>query len=694
MKLRILILYIFIFIFSCTSVSAQGNSLFTIQSKIASTPTVNAFHITVDAANNAIEQTIIGHLNESRLIQIWGSSSLSGVDDDTTLRKQFKAVVKIDENINVVLVEHARGSEDSAERRMLYWEEETLTYRFSYHHDNTIYMTRIAFDELQQSELGKKFLRELFSFKHRQIKGEYSGLETAKRLKDSIQLYLKWRLFPQRIRQQIHIIRSRLADVERMTMLASRLNFILDQIRQQQGNRDYDWLTFKENTLEPLLRELEKNFMNFRIPDKIKASHAISEVITELALSKPERLIRRLGRRGALASIKASIQYLLDDAERRKQLIPPQYYRQLYGTTINDPVVPFDEDTVKSAYETWLQSSAGADAEIDDKIFKVYELCRAQNPRLIPSLSFVRDVVDEDVLSTYLEQLTEKNKVNNQDKKKKKGIEELSYYERGKVVRDVVNEFYPGKSKAVREQARLLRIFTMSPHFRWTTLVPQQTREYISFLGAANYFTKKVFDLAGSIEVNYQHDRDDWFIIDKPDGSITINEDLFKDDLGRAIYGGLGTEKAVIANVAAFDGFTAAAIERKYNLGRRTTDVRAWETGRRRLYATYHSYNRSKVLQDRIWGRDNQAYSMKWKDAEGNESEEAWMLQKDSLFDQPIAFTRDDLLDTVVPVGKIADGILSRLKPTQRRGTPRSGGEPTQLSLAFIDPAETMLKSA
>ncbi|MBN1493412.1 MAG: hypothetical protein JW938_04630 [Candidatus Omnitrophica bacterium] len=659
----------------CTSAQAQVTGLFTIPTKVDVPNTRDSFQLYVTNARSAIEKDIIDLINGAELTQIWGADVLKGVFQDRSLKSQFRSIVEnYPTDMTIVLVDHEHGSDHSAERRMLYWDEDTLTYRFSYHQDNTIFMTKTAFEELSTSDQGKKFLKHLFSFKHYQMRGSYFGPScNVEMLENFTKAYLRWQLFPKDIRQQIHIIRSRLSDIQRMTVLGSRLKAIVDRIRNAQETKNDARSALAQEALIDTLEVLEREFARFRIPEKRAADQEIRSVIDDLNAGKNERLLSRLGRGGALSDINTCINNLLEDVKKRKEQLPTAYYRTLQGIEINDPLTPLDERTVVAAYKQWVRGVQPQDIEPSDLIFKVYELCYKQDPRQVPSLQFVRDVLRQSVLNIFYDLMI----------KADSKVDDLNYYERSKVVREVINRFYrPGHSEPSKKKAALLRTFAMTPRFQWREKVPLEAREYISFMAAAGCFTRDIFEAKGVIEVDYvgEGTSKDWFLDVK-------KTDLAKNELGRPTYWIPGNEREFVQQVAHYSGLKQVEIRKQYNLDADKKSDR--ENGRKRLIASYHSYKLAEALREHIWSRDFQVYSLSWQDEKGQRHEEQWAIMKDPLLGQPIAFMREEPIENVMHIKDIAKEALKEIKRTDKEGP-----SVQQMTIQFGEPAETILKSA
>ncbi len=239
----------------------------------------------INAYDFKSHQDLRKYLREARQIQIYGEriKDIEFSEENSEILKNL--VEGLPEDIKIILVEHNRGSPESAERRLLFYDESTQRWIFS--HAGTrkqtgkfIYLPKLAFKELSEHQSGRKFLEKLIfdeiDHANKKLSGDWSEdyhEDKDTELRRFIVDYLGDKLYPKAIRQIIHKIDSIAEHIEEQSLLIADMDKVSEKIRALGPKQMEIFETQDDAVIEiiELLGNLENRLTKSRRPEKRKA---------------------------------------------------------------------------------------------------------------------------------------------------------------------------------------------------------------------------------------------------------------------------------------------------------------------------------------------------------------------------------------------------------------------------------------
>ncbi|MFH1854181.1 MAG: HD domain-containing phosphohydrolase, partial [Candidatus Omnitrophota bacterium] len=267
------------------------------------------------------------YLKDAHQIQICGER-VDGIE----FSEEYSAILRdlvagLPSDIKIILVQHNKGSPDSAEKRLLFFDESKGEPRWIFSHAGTrnntgkfIYLPKQAFEEISRTEEGRKFLAKLIvyetkhfdeigrtqlssalprTFRPRSLRsGVYTERDEVPRndiieLKDFVKGYLGYRLYPKPIRQMIHKIDSMTAEIKRLSSVIGDIDKLLEKIRKLKTKEERE---LGAPEVVKLMEELENKLKRSERFEKRKALEIISSLKQEIASGRFENVLSRLGR--------------------------------------------------------------------------------------------------------------------------------------------------------------------------------------------------------------------------------------------------------------------------------------------------------------------------------------------------------------------------------------------------------------
>jgi len=240
-------------------------------------------------------------------IQIYGERI-----DGTEFSEEYSIILKslvsgLPEDIKIILVEHNRGSPDSAERKLLFYDEPANgPIRWIFSHAGTrkqtgkfIYLPKLAFLELSKHSSGREFLKNLIRDEIDHATAKFEGRwsedyhkEKDTKLRDFVREYLGWRLYPRDIRQLIHKIDSITEEIQKLSGLIADIDRVLIRIRAIKPIKERD--TAIAEIIESL-RGIEAGLNGSVRPEKKAALAIISSVREDISSGNFDYALSRLG---------------------------------------------------------------------------------------------------------------------------------------------------------------------------------------------------------------------------------------------------------------------------------------------------------------------------------------------------------------------------------------------------------------
>ncbi|MBU4149108.1 MAG: ACT domain-containing protein, partial [Candidatus Omnitrophica bacterium] len=561
------------------------------------------------------------YLKAANQIQIYGEK-IEGIEFSEEYAAILKDLVEgLPEDIKIILVEHNRGSPDSAEKRMLFYEEKPMRWIFS--HVGTrkdtgkfIYLPKTAFLELSKTESGKIFLKKLIleEMHHidQKLSGDwaedYHGYEDNK-LRQFIIDYLGDRLSPIEIRTPIHILDDINSAIGKLGAIIKDIDFILSKIRALKPEEKKAFDPNDPHVLEivNLLKNLEDNLKGSRRAEKRRALKVISYIKKDLASGNIRNTLSKLGstKNGARALLNSYLKVLFEKKNRFENELRRRKVFRLTAEVEFDAYKPHDKETeaiLTQEFDSWSNSEEAKNVELYERIVKFYEIWYSRGERGPPETALISALIKDENIKELIKNIKDGSK----------DFDNLSAYKRQEEVEAIIKK----ENMNVRDQ-RLFRAITFTPKFYWAARVPVSARKYISMLISSGMFGAGILYAKGVLNVDYTGDgsEDDWFM------------KLSAEELSENRYDRSPGPGVLFTSLSNFSGET-----KKYFR-------ELWKAGKKgRLYEMYNSYQQTSILRDYIWDRDKQVYLIKWKDVSGIEEKGKWVLVKDILRNRPVAF--------------------------------------------------------
>ncbi|PIP67653.1 MAG: hypothetical protein COW92_05355, partial [Candidatus Omnitrophica bacterium CG22_combo_CG10-13_8_21_14_all_43_16] len=552
-----------------------------------------------------------GYLKDAREIQIFGEKI-----DNTEFNEEYSTILKslvsgLPEDIKIILVEHNKGSPDSAERRLLFYDETTRRWIFS--HAGTrkqtgkfVYLPKTAFLELIDSPSGREFLKNLIRDEMNHASSKLAGYWSEdyhkyedNGLKSFVVDYLGDRLYPRHVRQIIHEISSISSRIVSLDSIISDMDKILNKAK-----------TLDASGMVKLLEGAEAKLKWSKRNEKKEALEAILSVKKDLESGSSDKILSRLIT--ARANLNRYLNILfsqINNLEYSLKRQAGQIKNTAYGA--HRDYDPLFLSGVIGEFGSW-NSGEGENAEPYDKIIRLYTIWYSRGERAPPELSFIYSLIKNEKIKELIKII----------KTADKNFSNLSEYRKWKLVDSLIKE-----SGLSEEDSALLRALTFSPRFYWRSKVPVEARGYICGLARQGRFGTDILEAGSRIEIDYKGDKsgDDWFL------EVELDV-LSRDETGKPLYWAKPPARELFRILSDFSGKPKSFFSRQ------------WKQHKGQLYMEYKNYQETKILQQYVWGRDKQIYLIQWKDSSGNERAEAWKLTKDKLLNKPLAFTNGNIL--------------------------------------------------
>ena len=334
------------------------------------------------------------YLKDATQIQIYG-----GHIQDTEFNEEYSKILEdvvkgLPEDIKIILVEHNRGSPDSAEKRLLYYDE--TTHRWIFSHAGTrkntgkfIYLPKTAFLELSRSKSGKKFLAKLIFDEIEHADAKLAGYWSEdyhrnrdKELRRFVIDYLGDRLYPKYIRQAIHEIDSIEMRIGSLDSIIADVDKILNKVKTivTSGNESTDEALM-------LLENLELRLKDSRSTEKKEALVLIASVRKDLLSGNRNKILSRL------ISARAKLNSYLNILFRQVNVLEGRLKKQISyikKTGVQKEEGPGKDflEAVSEEFKDW-DNAEGAGFELYNKIIKFYSIWFSKGERVPPSLSLI-----------------------------------------------------------------------------------------------------------------------------------------------------------------------------------------------------------------------------------------------------------------------------------------------------------------
>jgi hypothetical protein len=371
-----------------------------------------------------------------------------------------------------------------------------------------------------------------------------------------------------------------------------------------------------------MLEELKNRLKGCRRYEKKEALKNINSVIAEIEENNTlHNALSALGKGGSITYLNAYGDVLLLQKEYMRDVLDREIKKYEKKDTLFD-ADRFFETWVKKEFEKRLGFFKERGIGLADKIIMLYEIWYSQGEKNPPALSFIRELIKNETVEMLMEKLN----------KKSKNFDDISFYERDKIIKSLVKD---ETEKMDEAEKRLLRVIANTPDFYWRKFVPEEAKRHISVCYGRGKFGLEALKSGKRMEIDYAGDgsSEDWFLNVK-------EEELVRGDTGflyphRDLAG-----EYVIEQVSRFSGDSISSLEKE------------WKKNKKVVFAKYHSYQRARILKNYVWRREKQVYSIEWTDKGDNKHEDKWMLIKDSLRDNPVFFREYENVEGIKHINK------------------------------------------
>ncbi|MBU1007258.1 MAG: hypothetical protein KKH08_06700, partial [Candidatus Omnitrophica bacterium] len=409
--------------------------------------------------------------------------------------------------------------------------------------------------------------------------------------------YMGDRLYPKHIRQVIHKIDSIESQIAYLSSVTADINKASFKIK----NKDFDQALL-------LLESLARRLKGSKREEKKDAKRIIISVIEDIKSRNSDGSLKNLIiARGELHSY---INELFKQANTLEIRLKRQVkHIKLASIKKNEKHDGQFLAMISEEFEKWNKGK-GSYAGLHDKIVQFYTIWFSRGERSPPDIDFIYEVIKDKKIKELKALVYAKDK----------NFDSLSEYRKWKLIDGIAK----GDNLNV-EESGLLRELMFTPRFYWGEKVPEEARDHICMLTRRDRFGINVLKPKSVIRIDYKE-------------KVPGKDFLARDDSGKLSYWSSPSAGDTFRILSNFSGEPIKHFKEIWNKGAK---------GRASVYSQYHSYHKTKILQDYIWENEKQVYSMSWRDFSGIKHETEWVLAKDLLTNRVISLLKKGAIDNI-----------------------------------------------